>query len=204
MKRFLAILLISCNLTFAGEVGIAKTTVENLPDTYGQEFTDFLVKNTENTELYNESKSYKFIVYPSINWEGKGYTVCFKVYSNNNLYSSSCITASYADEIYDRLKIILNNEIIKINNIPPENSAISINVDKPLNFDRVKVSSFKGDNLLRYTPVSKSAENGNVISIGNGVVNLNSILLGEKEAGRLFRIVLENKKVQKILINLKY
>ncbi|MCX7759989.1 MAG: hypothetical protein N2Z81_02280 [Hydrogenothermaceae bacterium] len=203
MKKILITLLFSFSFTFAAEVGITKTTVENLPESYGQEFTDFLIKNTDNTELLVETKSYKFVVYPSINWEGKGYTVCFKMYSNNNLYSSSCVTASYADEIYDRLKVILNNEIIKIKNIPSEAVMIAVDVDKIINFDRVKVSSFKGDNLLRYTPILKSAEGSNVINIGSGVVNLNTLLLGEKEAGKLFRLVLENKKVQKILINLK-
>ncbi|MEJ5173160.1 MAG: hypothetical protein WHT47_05550 [Hydrogenothermaceae bacterium] len=203
MKKLLLALYVSCSFVFAAEVGITKATAENLPETYGQEFTDFLIKNTDNTELLVESKSYKFAVYPSINWEGKGYTVCFKIYSNNNLYSSSCVSASYADEIYDRLKVILNNEILKIKNIPSETVMIVVDVDKTVNFDRVKVSSFKGDNLLRYTSVLKSVEGGNVINIGSGVVNLNTILLGEKEAGKLFRLVLENKKVQKILINLK-
>lgn len=201
MNIILFLLFYVC-LSFAADIGIGRTNVENLPQSYAQQFTDFLISFTENAEPMEDSKKYKFTVYPSLNWEGRSYNVCFKIYRENNIFGSSCVTVNYVDEIYSRLKSMFDNGIIKIRDIPQESSDINVVLDRYPNFDRIKVSSIKGDSLLRYTPISKMQQNSGKFTV-RGTLNLNTVILNEEEAGRLFRFVLENRKVEKILINLK-
>lgn len=181
----------------AQEIGLAKTNVENLPESYSEVFTKFLANTLESAEIVQKNKNYLFTIYPSISWEGKAYNICFKTYKINNLYASSCITVNYAEDIYDRLKTISNNEFFKLKNIPPQNINIKVKLDKPLTYDKVKLVSSKGDSLTRYITVSKEG-NAN-IDLENVNVNLNIILVPEEKSGEIFKLLLENKKIEKLI-----
>ncbi len=196
MKKFVLLALVSTAVN-AQEIGLAKTNVENLPESYSEVFTKFLADTLESAELVQKNKNYLFTIYPSISWEGKAYNICFKTYKIDNLYSSSCITVNYAEDIYDRLKTISNNEFFKIKNIPPQSISIKVKLDKPLTYNKVKIVSSKGDNLTRYVSVFKEGDTN--IDLGNVNANLNIILIPEEKTGEVFKLLLENKKIEKLI-----
>lgn len=196
MKKFVLLALVSTAVN-AQEIGLAKTNVENLPESYSEVFTKFLADTLESAELVQKNKNYLFTIYPSISWEGKAYNICFKTYKIDNLYSSSCITVNYAEDIYDRLKTISNNEFFKIKNIPPQSISIKVKLDKPLTYNKVKIVSSKGDNLTRYVSVFKEGDAN--IDLGNVNANLNIILIPEEKTGEVFKLLLENKKIEKLI-----
>lgn len=196
MKKFVLLALVSTAVN-AQEIGLAKTNVENLPESYSEVFTKFLADTLESAELVQKNKNYLFTIYPSISWEGKAYNICFKTYKIDNLYSSSCITVNYAEDIYDRLKTISNNEFFKIKNIPPQSISIKVKLDKPLTYNKVKIVSSKGDSLTRYVSVFKEGDTN--IDLGNVNANLNIILIPEEKTGEVFKLLLENKKIEKLI-----
>lgn len=70
MKAFniLLTVLSLATISFAQDIGIAKTSVENLPESYGEVFTQFLSQNLESSEAIQKGKDYLFTIYPSISW----------------------------------------------------------------------------------------------------------------------------------------
>ncbi len=198
MKKFVLLALFS-TVVNAQEIGVAKTNVENLPESYSEVFTEFLANTLESTEIVQKNKNYLYIIYPSISWEGKVYNICFKTYKVNSLYASSCITVNYAEDIYDRLKTISNSEFFKLKNIRPQSTSIKVKLDKPLTYDKVKIVSSKGDSLTRYVSVSK--EGNTDIDLGDVSVNLNIVIIPEEKAKTVFKLLLENKKIEKLITN---
>lgn len=85
---------------YAQEVAIAKASIENLPDSYSEYLTEFLINNVSGASLLTKGKEPLYVIYPSLSWEGKAYNLCIKVYKANNPYSSSCITVNYAEDMY--------------------------------------------------------------------------------------------------------
>jgi hypothetical protein len=172
-------------ISFAQEIGVAKTSVENLPEGYGEIFTQFLSQNLESSEAIQKGKDYLFTIYPSISWEGKAYNVCFKTYKVNSLYSSQCITVNYA-------------EFFRLKNLKQQQISVKVKLDKPINYDKVKITSLRGDNLTRYVSVVKNGKND--LDLGNASLNLNIVILSEEGAEKLFKSLLENKKVESLVL----
>jgi hypothetical protein len=194
---FLTVLSLA-TVSFAQEIGIAKTSVENLPEGYGEVFTQFLSQNLESSEAIQKGKDYLFTIYPSISWEGKAYNVCFKTYKVNSLYSSQCITVNYAEDIYDRLKTLSNSEFFRLKNLKQQQISVKVKLDKPINYDKVKITSLRGDSLTRYISVVKNGKSD--LDLGNASLNLNIVILSEEGAEKLFKSLLENKKVESLVL----
>ncbi len=197
IKRVVNGILFLSVSSFAQEVAIAKATVENLPDSYGEYLTEFLLKNVEGSSLLTKGKDTIYVIYPSLTWEGKSYNLCIKTYKLNNPYSSSCITVNYAEDIYSRIKTLKNNEFFRLKDIPENRLNIKLKINTNLPYDKIKLVSQKGDNLTRYVQVSKE---GNGQNLGNGFVNLNTIVLDEETAGKVFKILIENNKIEKVIV----
>lgn len=195
-KTFTTLMFISIS-SFAQEVAIAKVTVENLPDSYGQYLTEFLLNNVNGATVLTKGKEPLYVIYPSLSWEGKSYNLCIKTYKVNNPYSSSCITVNYVEDIYSRLKTLQNNEFFKLKDIPENKVSIKIKINTNLQYDKIKLVSQKGDSLTRYVNVSKD---GNGLNIGNGFVNLNTIVLDDETAGKVFKLLIENNKIEKVIV----
>ena len=185
-------------ISFAQEIGIAKTSVENLPEGYGDVFTNYLAQNLRSSEVAQKGKGYLFTIYPSISWEGKAYNICFRAYKVNSLYSSQCVTVNYAEDIYERLKTLSNSEFFRLKNLKPQQISVKVKLDKPLNYDKLRISSPKRDSLTRYASVLKA---GNYdLDLGNASLNLNIVILSEEGAEKLFKSLLENKKVESLIL----
>lgn len=197
IKKVFSGLLILSFSAFAQEVAIAKATVENLPESYSEYLTKFLVQNIDGATSLEKGKEPLYVVYPSLSWEGKSYNLCIKTYKANNPYSSSCITVNYAEDIYNRLKTLKNNEFFKLKDIPESKVSIKIKINTNLQYDKIKLVSQKGDNLTRYVSVTKE---GNAEVIGNGFVNLNTLVLDEETAGKVFKLLIENNKIEKVIV----
>jgi len=182
---------------FAQEVAIAKASVENLPESYGEYLTEFLLKNTEHAVPLKKGSEPLYVIYPSLSWEGKAYNLCIKVYKANNLYSSSCVTVSFAEDIYQRLKTLKNSEFFNLKEIPQNTINIKVKISTNPQYDKIKLVSQRGDSLTRYVSVAKE---GNGVNVGSGFVNLNTIVLDEDASAKVFKLLIENNKIEKVIV----
>lgn len=179
IKKLFITLSFASLSTYAQEVAIAKASVENLPDSYSDYLTEFLVNNVSGASLLTKGKEPLYVVYPSLIWEGKAYNLCIKTYKANNPYSSSCITVNYAEDIYSRLKTLQNNEFFKLKDIPEKKINIKLQLNTNPQYNKVKLVSQKGDNLTRYVDITKDIDG---VKVGKGFVNLNVITLDDEAA----------------------
>lgn len=197
IKKLFITLSFASLSTYAQEVAIAKASVENLPDSYSDYLTEFLVNNVSGASLLTKGKEPLYVVYPSLIWEGKAYNLCIKTYKANNPYSSSCITVNYAEDIYSRLKTLQNNEFFKLKDIPEKKINIKLQLNTNPQYNKVKLVSQKGDNLTRYVDITKDTDG---IKVGKGFVNLNVITLDDEAAGKVFKLLIENNKIEKVVV----
>jgi hypothetical protein len=182
---------------FAQEVAIAKASVENLLESYGEYLTEFLLKNTEYAVPLEKGSEPLYVIYPSLSWEGKAYNLCIKVYKANNFYSSSCVTVSFAEDIYQRLKTLKNSEFFNLKEIPQNTIIIKVKINANPQYDKIKLVSQRGDSLTRYVSVAKE---GNGVNVGSGFVNLNTIVLDEDASAKVFKLLIENNKIEKVIV----
>jgi hypothetical protein len=197
IKKLFITLSFASLSTYAQEVAIAKASVENLPDSYSDYLTEFLVNNVSGASLLTKGKEPLYVVYPSLIWEGKAYNLCIKTYKANNPYSSSCITVNYAEDIYSRLKTLQNNEFFKLKDIPEKKINIKLQLNTNPQYNKVKLVSQKGDNLTRYVDITKDIDG---VKVGKGFVNLNVITLDDEAAGKVFKLLIENNKIEKVVV----
>ncbi|MFN3787719.1 MAG: hypothetical protein ACK4SW_04875 [Sulfurihydrogenibium azorense] len=197
IKKLFITLSFASLSTYAQEVAIAKASVENLPDSYSDYLTEFLVNNVSGASLLTKGKEPLYVVYPSLIWEGKAYNLCIKTYKANNPYSSSCITVNYAEDIYSRLKTLQNNEFFKLKDIPEKKINIKLQLNTNPQYNKVKLVSQKGDNLTRYVDITKDIDG---VKVGKGFVNLNVITLDDEAAGKIFKLLIENNKIEKVVV----
>ncbi|WP_028951195.1 hypothetical protein [Sulfurihydrogenibium subterraneum] len=182
---------------YAQDIAIAKASIENLPDSYSDYLTEFLINNVSGASLLTKGKEPLYVIYPSLSWEGKAYNMCIKVYKANNPYSSSCVTVNYAEDMYSRLKTLQNNEFFKLKDIPEKKVNIRVQLNTNPLYNKVKLLSQKGDNLTRYVDITKGTDG---IKVGNGFVNLNVIMLDDETAGKVFKLLIENNKIEKVVV----
>ncbi|ACN98878.1 hypothetical protein SULAZ_0082 [Sulfurihydrogenibium azorense Az-Fu1] len=197
IKKLFITLSFASLSTYAQEVAIAKASVESLPDSYSDYLTEFLVNNVSGASLLTKGKEPLYVVYPSLIWEGKAYNLCIKTYKANNPYSSSCITVNYAEDIYSRLKTLQNNEFFKLKDIPEKKINIKLQLNTNPQYNKVKLVSQKGDNLTRYVDITKDIDG---VKVGKGFVNLNVITLDDEAAGKVFKLLIENNKIEKVVV----
>jgi hypothetical protein len=90
-----------------------------------------------------------------------------------------------------------NSEFFRLKNLKQQQISVKVKLDKPINYDKVKITSLRGDNLTRYVSVVKNGKSD--LDLGNAYLNLNIVILSEEGAEKLFKTLLENKKVESLV-----
>ncbi len=197
--------LILTNSTLAGNIGIQSTQTQNVLSDYGKVLTDFLVKNLPNTDYYIEGKTYSLIIRPYISWIGTDYNICLELLSNKGYtLKVICNLASTGEDVYPTIKSILKElGNFSLKELPEKKENLIIKTKTKIKYKQYKVESQKGDILLYYKPVilqNEKKENLKGINIGKVIIGLNSIYLSKNQAVQLFKFLLENYKIEQILI----
>ncbi len=204
MKTFLKLFIvffITFNVSFSENLYIKNTVVKNLPDQYGQIFSDFLLKNLENSYPYAYYNSTGFVVVPYISWIGISYNVCFDIYKDDYLVQMECFSPMSGEDIisdiYSLEKDLIN---FKFKKEKEKEIVLSFKIGAKPIVKRLKIISPKGDILVSYVPIIYDTSEENILDLGVGNLNLDTLILDYKQAEKVLKILLENFKVKEILI----
>ncbi len=186
----------------AGEIGIKKPVLRNLPSEYSSIFHTFLVDNFENTEKFTSKKSYPYTIKPYLSSIAGSYNLCFDIYKNKDIYRIICFSSKDAQDLSQ-----------KIDNLPEKIKFLSIRKKtekhvylKELTFSKrfssiLKVTSQNGDILINYTQAKEfKGEDVEHITVGNALINIDTIILNSAEASKVFDYILRGYRFKGILI----
>ena len=186
----------------AGEIGIKKPVLRNLPLEYSSIFHTFLVDNFKNTEKFSYKKRYSYIIKPYLSSIAGSYNLCFDIYREDNIYRILCFSSKDAQGLSR-----------KIDTIPEKIKFLSLRKKtekyvylKVLTFSKrfsseLKVTSQNGDILINYTRAKEfEGENVEHITVGNALVNIDTVILNSAEAAKVFDYILRGYRFKGILI----
>ena len=200
---YLFVILFFCIMEVsAGEVGIKKPVLRNLPSEYSSILHTFLVDNFKNTEKFSSKKRYSYIIKPYLSSIAGSYNLCFDIYKEKNIYRIICFSSKDAQELSQKIDTM--PEKIKI--LTTRKKTKKYVYLKVLTFSKsfskeLKVTSQNGDILINYTKAKEfKGENVEHITVGNALINIDTVILNSAEASKVFDYILRGYRFKGILI----
>ncbi|WP_457635102.1 hypothetical protein [Persephonella sp.] len=188
--------------TFAGEIGIKKPVLRNLPSEYSPIFHTFLIDNFENTEKFNSKKKYPYTVKPYLSSIAGNYNLCLDIYKNRNIDRIICFSSKDAQDLSRKIDALPE----KIKLLSPIKKTEKYVYLKVLTFSKkfsskLKVTSQNGDILINYTSAKEfKGENVEHITVGNALINIDTVILNGAESSKVFDYILRGYRFKGILI----
>jgi hypothetical protein len=93
-----------------------------------------------------------------------------------------------------------NLTIFKFKKTRKKEIALKFKINSKPIVNRLKIISPKGDILVSYVPVVYKSSYKNIIDLGAGNLNLDTLILNYPQAKKLFEMLLNNYKIKEILI----
>ncbi|WP_457625478.1 hypothetical protein [Persephonella sp.] len=189
--------------SFGAEVGIKKPLLRNLPKEYRNIFQTFIVEHFDNTEKFNKKKRYSYVIKPYLSSVAGNYNVCFDIFKDKKPVRVLCFSAEDAQELSDKIfKISEKVDFLKLKNIPVKKDIFLKVLTRSKRFEKkLKVTSPNGDVLIGYIPAQKfKGQSFKHITVGNAIINIDTVLLNNAEASKVFDYVLSGYRFKGILI----
>jgi len=186
----------------AGEIGIKKPALRNLPSEYSSIFHTFLIDNFKNTEKFSHKKSYSHIIKPYLSSIAGSYNLCFDIYKKDHIYRIVCFSSKDAQSLSQKIDTL--PEKIKIFSLRKKTQKYVYL--KVLTFSKsfskeLKVTSQNGDILINYTEAKEfEGEDVEHITVGNALINIDTVILNSAEASKIFDYILRGYRFKGILI----
>ncbi len=189
------------HVSFAENLYIKDTKVKNLPKEYIEVFSEFLLKTLENAYPYDYYNSTGYILVPYLSWIGISYNTCFDVYQKDYLVSMGCFSSISGQDIIQDISILEKKfTFLKFKKKEKKEIALKFKITTKPIVERLKIISPKGDILVSYVPIVYKSSNDNIIDLGTGNLNLDTLILNYSQSKKLFEMLLNNYKVKEILI----
>ncbi|NPA51737.1 MAG: hypothetical protein GXO22_02455 [Aquificae bacterium] len=206
MKLFIS--LVICLLLFVktkpAEIGIQDTQTANVLSEYGKVLTDFVVNNLNDADYFLPTKEYSLIIRPFISWIGTDYNLCLELLSSKQYtLKIVCMLARDGESLYKTLNQLFEElGDFYLKEKKEKKVYILIKTKTKPRYSQYKIESQKGDILVYYKPAvqKNSSPKDSVIDLGKVIIGLNSIYLNKEQAVTLFKFLLENYKIEQILI----
>ncbi|SNZ09558.1 hypothetical protein SAMN06265182_1566 [Persephonella hydrogeniphila] len=193
--------------SFGGEIGVKSPVMRNLPKEYRGIFQTFFVENFDNAEKFKKGKRYLYELKPYLSSVAGNYNLCLDIYKNEKLFKMLCFSASDGQDLSDKIfKISEEIDFLKIKNKPVKKSIYLKVLTISKKFEkRLKVTSPNGDILIDYLPAQKfKGQNFEHITVGNAIINIDTVLLNTAEASKVFDYLLKGYRFKGILIIKSY
>ncbi|WP_456464019.1 hypothetical protein [Persephonella sp.] len=186
----------------AGEIGIKKPVLKNLPSEYISVFYAFLVDNFENAERFTPKKNYFYTIKPYLSSIAGSYNLCLDIYKNRNINRIICFSSKDAQDLSRKIDALPE----KIKFLSPIKKTEKYVYLKVLTFSKsfsseLKVTSQNGDILINYIQAKEfKGENVEHITVGNALINIDTVILNGAESSKIFDYILRGYRFKGILI----
>ena len=203
MKKQIFATLLFFSISYGGSIGIYKPEIRNLPKEYSSIFLGFLLNNFHNVELFNKKNSYLYIIKPLLSSIGGNYNICFDIYKKDKILKVLCGSAENGEQLFEKLLHLTYRTGILKQKKQFEKKQIYLKVlTYSKNFEnKMKVVSRNGDTLLKYTATEKfKGQQVPHITVGNGIINIDTIILTGAEASKVLEYLLNGYRFKGILI----
>ncbi|NPA54688.1 MAG: hypothetical protein GXO21_08505 [Aquificae bacterium] len=193
IKKIFIIFLTLAFISYGKEIKLKSIHIENLPDTYKEVFREFFFKNFHIKEETSSKNKLKV----NISWTGLSYTVCFHFLFFDKKERISCFTAQTGEEFYEKFFDILE----EYKKTEPKTKTVDLTIKSENNPEKnkIKISSEKRDVLVGYKS-TKHLKNSKKKPLVEGVINIDTLYLKDKEAAKLLKFLLKGNKIRQILI----
>jgi len=185
------------------EIGIKNPSLRNLPAQYRTVFLNFMLEYYENTEKYSRKKTYKYVIRPLLSSIAGSYSVCLDIFHKDNLKEIVCFSAQSGEKLSEKLLLLPEKvKIFKLKKKPPIKEVYLKVLTLSKNFEKkLKVTSRNGDTLVGYTSAEEFKKQPvNHITAGKGIINIDTVILDNIEAAKLFEYILKGYRIKGILI----
>ncbi|WP_457639323.1 hypothetical protein [Persephonella sp.] len=200
---FFFILLVFIS-AYGEPIGVKKPSVRNLPSEYRAVFLNFFLKHYANTQQYTEGKKYSYVVKPYISSIAGTYSLCLDIYKNGKEISEIvCLSAEDAEDLSDKLFNLPEKiDFLQLNKKPETKEVFLKILTISKKFEKkLKVSSRNGDTLVNYRNAQPfKGQNVEHITVGEGIINIDILILKNREAARLLGYILNGYRIKGILI----
>ncbi|WP_457626856.1 hypothetical protein [Persephonella sp.] len=185
------------------EIGIKNPSLRNLPSQYRIVILNFFLGNYKNTEKYSRKKEYLYTVKPFLSSIAGSYNMCLDIFHKNSLKEVICFSAEDGEGLSERLfNLPEKTDIFSLSKKPHRKEVYLKVLTVSKKFDRkLKVTSRNGDILVGYTDAEEfKGQEVEHITVGNGIINIDTVILDNREASRLFEYILNGYRIKGILI----
>ncbi len=200
---YIFVILFFCIIqVFAGEIGIKRPALRNLPSEYSSIFHTFLIDNFKNTEKFSPKKRYSYIIKPYLSSIAGSYNLCFDVYRENNIYRITCFSSKDAQDLSKKIDALPEKiKFLSIRKKTKKNVYLKVLTFSKSFSKQLKVTSQNGDILINYTKAKEfKGENVEHITVGNALINIDTVILNSAEASKVFDYILRGYRFKGILI----
>ncbi len=186
----------------AGEIGIKKPVLRNLPSGYTSIFHAFLIDNFENTERFSPKKRYSYTIKPYLSSIAGSYNLCFDVYKENNIYRILCFSSKDAQDLSRKIDALPEKiKLLSLRKKTEKYVYLKVLTFSKSFSSKLKVTSQNGDILINYTKAKEfKGENVEHITVGNALINVDTVILNSAEASKVFDYILRGYRFRGILI----
>jgi len=201
--KHLLLSLIFFSWSYANTIGIKTPTLRNLPYEYKNSLINFFITAFSDIEKYNPEKKYSYVIKPFFSSIAGSYNLCLDIYSGNNIIQVMCISASDCQALADKFYLIPKKiNFLKFKSKPIiKNSILKILTSSKKFEEKLKVVSRNGDTLINYIEIKKPEINGkNQLTVGKSIINIDTVILNNLDANRLFEKILQGYRFREIII----
>jgi len=185
------------------EIGVKNPSLRNLPSQYKSVILNFFLQHYKNTQKYSRKKEYPFIIKPFLSSIAGSYNMCLDIFEKNSLKRVVCFSASDGEKLYEKLILLPEKiKIFKLKRKPPGKNIYLKIFTLSKNFDKkLKITSRNGDILVGYTDAEEfKGQQVDHITVGNSIINIDTVILDNREASQLFEYILKGYRIKGILI----